>query len=68
MYITIISFREDADPIPKNEDSDHDGSEEDEGNDGRVVPQLKIGPDGTIQVDEDRYNHQLSYYLNVMYL
>ena len=28
--------------------------EEEDG--GRIVPQLKIGADGTIQIDEDRYS------------
>lgn len=35
--------------------------EKDEEDGGRIVPQLKIGADGTIQIDEERYN-QLQFH------
>ncbi len=34
--------------------------EEDE---GRIVPQLKIGIDGSIMIDEQRYGHVYSVYV-----
>ena len=67
MYVSLFLFLfsppdapgdksvEESPSTPVNNDP-----EEEEG--GRIVPQLKIGADGTIQIDEERY-----YFLKIKY-